>query len=334
MANKRVKTKLPTDIREESIPETDRKATGTNNQDDRELRGGRRNDTVGIDEDPDEGSDGGDRDSLSDHNSTSGKLEDFVGKTVHVLALKFKSNDLSLDKESKKVSKGFQSCGYEVESYDIQMDTSRSERDLNKELEKFLEPNIPDDDLFIIYYHGHGVLSTQILKDLDRGKVQDVISSQSHSKRLQDLKEWRSTTPAKVLWKDICRPIMTAQKDVLIILDCCDAGLAATKSGEWNPDIKSQYRKELIGACGWNNTTCNMMSKAMISCLEDARKNKKRSISTTTLVLQMNNWLVSDLKRGDTHSPPQAVHYILQRARTDIAGSDVDKSKIMILPID
>lgn len=131
---------------------------------------------------------------------------------------------------------------------------------------------------------------------------------------------------------------MHAKCDTLIILDCCDAGLAAVSApqqGRWGSggSIFSQepvgrYRKELIGACSWGTTTQDRMSIAMCEALSSLKGGG--TLSVATLVRYMNNellrvWVDSDMEEH----VPQAVHYLLARTMRNriILGDISDISK-------
>ena len=111
---------------------------------------------------------------------------------------------------------------------------------------------------------------------------------------------------------------MNALCDTLVILDCCEAGMAAVTSQQ--PSGLSDehrkrinYRKELIGACGWRTSTGAHMSPALCATIKTSLEEEDSSISTSSLVRLMNNYLVSHMDE----SAPQAVHYILQRNSKD-----------------
>lgn len=111
---------------------------------------------------------------------------------------------------------------------------------------------------------------------------------------------------------------MDAPCDTLVILDCCEAGLAAVTSQQASGlDDKQQnrtsYRKELVGACGWGTETMKHMSLALCDAIKNGLEEEHSSISTSTFVRLMNNYLVTRLRE----KPPQAVHYILQRNSKD-----------------
>lgn len=128
---------------------------------------------------------------------------------------------------------------------------------------------------------------------------------------------------AEIRWTDISSQIMQAEFDTLMILDCCNAGLAAASSQEEEAlndpgqptETVTRYRKELIGASSWGTDTDDRMSPALLKSLDDARREGFSSISTPSLVRRMNNCLVREI--GGTDSPAQAVHYILQRNNAD-----------------
>ena len=76
-------------------------------------------------------------------------------KTVKVLILTFKFNDLELEEETEGVQKAFNTAGYVVdEPYEIEMDKPLDK--LKTRLRDFLPNNKVEDTLYIIYYHGHG----------------------------------------------------------------------------------------------------------------------------------------------------------------------------------
>ena len=111
---------------------------------------------------------------------------------------------------------------------------------------------------------------------------------------------------------------MDAPCDTLVILDCCNAGMAAVTSQQPSglndmQENPTDYRKELIGACGWGTDTFDHMCLALCNAIKTGLEKEHSSISTFTLVRLMNNYLVT--RRREKH--PQAVHYILQRNSKD-----------------
>lgn len=128
---------------------------------------------------------------------------------------------------------------------------------------------------------------------------------------------------AEIRWKEISNQIMQAKFDTLMILDCCNAGLAAASSQvgealndpEQSPETVTNYRKELIGASSWGTDTKDRMSPALWNSLYNAIREGFLSISTPSLVRRMNNWLVTEIY--GMYSPAQAVHYILKRNDSD-----------------
>ena len=111
---------------------------------------------------------------------------------------------------------------------------------------------------------------------------------------------------------------MDALCDTLVILDCCEAGMAAVTSQRQNGSSDENgkpinYRKELIGACGWRTDTRAHMSPALCATIKASLEEEDSSISTSSLVRLMNNHLVSHIDE----EAPQAVHYILQRNSKD-----------------
>jgi hypothetical protein len=129
---------------------------------------------------------------------------------------------------------------------------------------------------------------------------------------------------ARIAWRDISGIIIDAHCDTLVILDCCNAGLAAVEdlSGFGTDDLWHEYRKELVGACGWGLKTQNWMSPAMSEAMRDIPNG---AMSMSTIVRRMNNILAQRYLRsrsgGDDEDyedhVPQAVHFVLRRTERD-----------------
>lgn len=88
---------------------------------------------------------------------------------------------------------------------------------------------------------------------------------------------------------------MDAPCDMVLILDCCDTGLAsvvdtsATTPG--TQERRSKYRKELLGACTWGNEAVGRMSLVMCDVLMENANYPHPGMSVSTLARQMNNLL-------------------------------------------
>ncbi|OAL17685.1 hypothetical protein AYO22_11400 [Fonsecaea multimorphosa] len=194
-----------------------------------------------------------------------------------------KSNDWtfkSLKDETAGVKKAFEDWKYAVDSFDIPMEDSTKK--LKDKLGRFKGVRVP--------------------------KVQRVCRP-SRRTLFHDF----------VHWKDLSSLIMDAQFDTLVILDCCDAGLAALSSRKDRKAQEKKYKepadkekmnycKELVGACSWANTTENHMSPALCLALEHYKR-PGNSISMATLVRYMNDKLGDEYIKGNP--VPQAVHYVL-----------------------
>lgn len=86
-------------------------------------------------------------------------------------------------------------------------------------------------------------------------------------------------------------------------------------------------RKELIGACSWNNATYNDMSSAMCEALNDHFRDvdpsSPASISASHLASDMNDILGEKfLERGGV---PQTVHYLLRHPSSKRDGTIAGK---------
>lgn len=125
------------------------------------------------------------------------------------------------------------------------------------------------------------------------------------------------------MWdRDVNDLIMDAGCDTLTILDCCDAGLAAVsdrglyrRDFATDPvDVRSDFRKELLGACSWGNETADHMSASLVKVLTMAQELARAGdvVSVSTLVRMINIDLA-----GKTGVVPQAVHYSLRRTGRD-----------------
>ncbi|KAK4231624.1 hypothetical protein QBC38DRAFT_451255 [Podospora fimiseda] len=268
--------------------------------------------------------------------STTALHKDY--EAVHVLLLKFKYDDLSLSTELTKLESTYSQLGYTVSRFDIGMKDEWKPRKLKRRLNKFLKRARNKNILSIIHYSGHGGCEKN-----DGGKG-FYLSSHNWPRDAESVMRavgtvWRdgrlgsgdgfeealrrNKNPfqpvAGIYWSDLSPTIMSAESDTLIILDCCCAGLATISSqhpgglGD-NMETVSNYRKELIGACGWLVDTYGDMSDALCSALQRGLPNWNRTISTHTLVRLTNNRLVQLFNtRQEGQEPPQAVHYLLQR---------------------
>jgi hypothetical protein len=95
------------------------------------------------------------------HNKTSKRETErktYDAKDVKVLLLTFKFNDLDLTNETHHVEQAFQSLGYEVDPYEIEIEDSEDR--LHFKLKEFLKDK-NSSGLRIVYYHGHGGHDTE-----------------------------------------------------------------------------------------------------------------------------------------------------------------------------
>ncbi|KIX92371.1 uncharacterized protein Z520_11979 [Fonsecaea multimorphosa CBS 102226] len=247
-----------------------------------------------------------------------------------------KSNDWtfkSLKDETAGVKKAFEDWKYAVDSFDIPMEDSTKK--LKDKLGRFLEKRTDrtKETLLVVYYHGHGgeigkgsfgFTSHNYPRNIGTlwETMLDIFETQTDFEKVSGYlrsKESYFQKEAKVHWKDLSSLIMDAQFDTLVILDCCDAGLAALSSRKDRKAQEKKYKepadkekmnycKELVGACSWANTTENHMSPALCLALEHYKR-PGNSISMATLVRYMNDKLGDEYIKGNP--VPQAVHYVL-----------------------
>jgi len=263
---------------------------------------------------------------------------ELVYKDVKVLILTFAFNDFKhqLDLETESVANIFIDLGYSVEKFPIPMIDSLSR--LRKELDRFFSL-IDDETLSIIYYNGHGGLSKSKKSlvfnshnypdDIDKlqgylVKLWNDLDDVNVPRRgmIEDIKLFQPI--AEVSWRDISDVIILAKCDTLVILDCCDAGLATVRAltgdvldddeqdeGSWLP-----FRKELIGACTWENKTADRMSGEMCNALRTLLLNEAHPDARSsghTLIREMNNLLAEHFLQNDERYVAQAVHFLLRR---------------------
>ncbi|KIW77311.1 hypothetical protein Z517_09757 [Fonsecaea pedrosoi CBS 271.37] len=255
----------------------------------------------------------------------------FRPERVKVLLLTFSFNDLDLHKQTRKIHGDFESLGYEVQDYNINMSDPLS--GLKTHLSEFLvKPDQSHPTLHIIYYHGHGGivdknklrlfshnipnkpielgtelsnLGSKVSKALESNKSGIIVPSQLR----MALEDTRFQPVAGVNWEEIQKTIMDAKTHTIIILDCREAVLASVTSQEnGKSSQKPAYQKELIGACGWGLSTRNDMSEAMCTTFKGLDK-KDDTMSTITLVSRMNHHMVKSF--GGVGTVPQAVRYLL-----------------------
>lgn len=106
---------------------------------------------------------------------------------------------------------------------------------------------------------------------------------------------------------------MEIQYDTLVILDCCNAGLASAMGQD--EEIHNTHRKELLAACTWGNETRDRMSPALCEALQSIGDGAN---GLSTLVRKMNNSLARQNitnagESGFPYAVPQAAHYVLGR---------------------
>ncbi|OAL33581.1 hypothetical protein AYO20_07088 [Fonsecaea nubica] len=300
---------------------------------------------------------------------------------VEALLLTFENHDLKdLNTETIQLLDAFKKLGYKAKTFDTPMKNSESA--LHKEVDNFLsKPREKNKNiLLIIYYHGHGGVSSDGLEFVSHNIPDDTyelgrtmrsilehLANANNSKsaeatqcikcagsngctnctigndrtRKNITNEWKRYQPvARVKWhyKDQQKPslrtkILDAQNDTLVILDCCNAGLATVgrawqgvEMGDYTAKIQESdeklnpYRKELIGACGWDVATANWMTRALLQSLEYQLRDKLHAVSMPTVVRDMNTILGDKfLEAGGGHRDrkafPQTVHYLLDRTR-------------------
>ncbi|OAG35450.1 hypothetical protein AYO21_10400 [Fonsecaea monophora] len=271
------------------------------------------------------------------HEARKGAQEMFWPERVKVLLLTFDFNDLDLHKQTKKIHGDFESLGYEVQDYNINMSDPLS--GLKTHLSEFLvKPDPSHPTLHIIYYHGHGgivdtnklqLFSHNIPKESELGKelynlgrkVSKALESNESGMIVPSqlrvvVEDTRFRPIARVKWEQIQKTIMDAETHTIIILNCREAVLASVTSQENEKSSqKSAYRKELIGACGWGLSTRNDMSEAMCTIFKNLDKKKDDTMSAITLVSRMNHHMVKSF--GGAGTVPQAVHYLLERSAVD-----------------
>ncbi|KAI7781670.1 hypothetical protein LA080_014436 [Diaporthe eres] len=260
---------------------------------------------------------------------------------VNVLLLTFYHHDQGddLDDETEHVKEAFERLNYTVSEEEIRMKHSLAE--LEVVLERFLPKEECKDTLFIIYYHGHGYLrpaddeftifshNHPSSRDLQRqvtefwDKIDNIFQENFRGSRSDAWEGYREEFGdlqdiAEIAWRDINRPIMASQCDTLVVLDCCNAGLASAMAQD-GPDPEHNFRKELLGACTWGNETEDRMSQALCKVLSEIHQ----ADGISTLVRKMNNILVRSFvantrrTRDREQVVPQAVHYVLRRTAAE-----------------
>ncbi|KAF3088176.1 hypothetical protein TWF706_010948 [Orbilia oligospora] len=227
---------------------------------------------------------------------------------VKALILFFEYNDLNIKPETTQFKATCESLGYEVTVYEIKMKDSWE--DLEKELKKLFPIRAEKTELRIIYYDGHGGInddsSLTLASHTFSKSMQEIINALPQSVRdqsdaLQDI--------AEVNWRDIVNMVNAMKCDTLAILDCCDAGAGATTTSLAEKDEQViDYKKELIGACGWRAEARYHMTPTLCSVLRSGLREVQHSMSISTLIRRMNNRMV-----GIGEAAPQAVHYLLKR---------------------
>ncbi|OTA91624.1 hypothetical protein M434DRAFT_32626 [Hypoxylon sp. CO27-5] len=178
---------------------------------------------------------------------------------VRVLMLHFEYHDVwGLNGMIDQVRFAFWRKNFEVIDYRIPMDDSCLH--LSRELKSFLKLGDAK-TVLIIYYSGHG------------GRSPDELQLASHS----------SDEAATISWVAIRDQILSAERDVGIILDCCNAGAGAVPRTTIEQTRFHGHPKEVIAASSWSESTTGRMSTALVTALNNWNPNMGDSLSMETL---------------------------------------------------
>ncbi|KAF8851256.1 hypothetical protein BDZ45DRAFT_750839 [Acephala macrosclerotiorum] len=207
----------------------------------------------------------------------------FVGGTqyythVNVLLLYWEEDDLGCQKELKKLT------GVLEEHFHYQFTSSLFPLGdllewsplLQREISEFVLKHSLESTLTVIYYAGHG--------DPDDETVE------RQRKLILAAKEQGGPI---LRWSDVQPALNAADGDMLLLLDCCHASLAARSLR--SPEI------EILAACAMNLTTAGVGRRSFTSAIISQLKEVSRA-SCSISVLALHSWLSSDLA-GLSESP-------------------------------
>ncbi|KAH8655984.1 hypothetical protein BGZ60DRAFT_146472 [Tricladium varicosporioides] len=194
---------------------------------------------------------------------------------VNVLLLYWEEDDLGCLKEVKRLTAVLEEhFHYAVHSFIIP--TRRSQALLQREISEFVLKHSLESTLTIIYYAGHG--------------DPDDETAERQRKLIFAAKEHGGPI---LRWSDVQPALSAADGDMLLLLDCCHASLAARSLR--SPEI------EILAACAMNLTTAGVGRRSFTSTM--ISKLKEVSSSNCNIsVLALHSWLSSDLA-GLSESP-------------------------------
>ncbi|KAI1946802.1 hypothetical protein LOZ57_003572 [Ophidiomyces ophidiicola] len=181
---------------------------------------------------------------------------------VHVVSFRWSNDDIGLGTIESDLLQAFRnSFNFKTESYLLQHQSPRLRLDVSNYLNKLIN-KIDSTSLLIVVYEGHSTTAGQ------------------HQNQLL-LHGARFPIAPTILWDLIHQPLTACQGDVLVVLDCCAAAVAALQESEVEFLVASAFE---------SSTTANIatsFSSRLIELLESYAK-------TEVTVAQVHAQLVAD----------------------------------------
>ncbi|KAF2735737.1 hypothetical protein EJ04DRAFT_511528 [Polyplosphaeria fusca] len=180
--------------------------------------------------------------------------------SVNVLLLSWSANDLPICEERDALEEMFRQIFiYGTERYEIP--SKRSEELLGKALEQFLKRHGAPDSLVIVHYGGHG------------GPPKDGSTECEWAARIDE------DSPT-LDWSVVQTQLLTAECDVVILLDCCFAGSAARGQTRKCVEILLATDKDQIAPVGigrWPSFT-KILTEKMKELMDERGEVSLRSL--------------------------------------------------------
>ncbi|KAK3616602.1 Phosphatidylinositol-4-phosphate 5-kinase [Elasticomyces elasticus] len=136
----------------------------------------------------------------------------------------------------------------ELYGFKVREETLNLKRKAQHQASRILSDFVHEEDaeqgLLIVYYAGHGYTS----EASESGEL-NMIGSRAPPSTMEHARQEFQKDPS-VMWSTVSQPIENADADVLLIFDCCHAGLLARPFARYP---QSPY--EFLGACSESNGT-------------------------------------------------------------------------------
>ncbi|KAK5694841.1 Phosphatidylinositol-4-phosphate 5-kinase [Elasticomyces elasticus] len=153
-------------------------------------------------------------------------------------------DDLHVQAEMGELKSVFEGLyGFEVHEKTLNLET-KAQHQASSILADFVRTQDAEQGLLIIYYAGHGYPN----ETSESGELK-MVGSRAPPSTIEHARQEFQKDPS-IMWSTVSQPIGNADADVLLIFDCCHAGMLARP---FSRDPRNTY--EFLGACSENKGT-------------------------------------------------------------------------------